>query len=90
MSAMSAGDIISYDISCQSIARYLDADTLLYLEGCPILTPSQCIYEGVSPGPYKDQLILQILRSSGECPKSHIRDAANGNGSYKAYGDDAR
>ena len=61
--AMFVENIVSYDISCQSIGRYLDTDTVLYLEDRPVLTPSQCIYEGVSPGPYRDQLILQILRA---------------------------
>ncbi|KAE9394159.1 hypothetical protein BT96DRAFT_998793 [Gymnopus androsaceus JB14] len=54
---------VSYDISCRSMGRYLDTDTVLYLEDCPVLTPSQCIYEGVSAGPYRDQLILQILHA---------------------------
>lgn len=58
MPTMAVGDTISYDFSCQSVARYLNTDTLLYLDDYPVLTPSECIYECVSPGPYRDHLIL--------------------------------
>lgn len=57
------GDTDSYDFSYQSVARYLDTDTLLYLDDYPVLTPCECIYECVSPGPARDLLILRILRA---------------------------
>lgn len=61
----SAEHIVSYDISCQlqSVAHHLDTDTLVYLEDTPVLTPAECIFKHVSPGPYKDTLILRILRA---------------------------
>ncbi|KAE9387207.1 hypothetical protein BT96DRAFT_948554 [Gymnopus androsaceus JB14] len=67
LAASAANITASYDVSCRFIplseAKHLENNTLLYLKDCPFLTPSQCIYEGVSLGPYRDSLILQILRA---------------------------